>query len=97
MLLGNSKDTITYRPVTFEKLHRHIEQIIYKLEEDQVIEDIIDIMEEVGVAVNELKSVEEIKKYLKRGPVKRTMVSSKVYNLQKIEKSRKENYICLST
>ncbi|RDD35504.1 hypothetical protein Wcon_00262 [Wolbachia endosymbiont of Cylisticus convexus] len=61
MLLGNSKDTITYRPVTFEKLHRHIEQIIYKLEEDQVIEDIIDIMEEVGVAVNELRSVEEIK------------------------------------
>lgn len=53
-------------------------------------------MEEVGVAINELKSVEEIKKYLKQeidSPVKRTIVLSKFYNLQKIEKPKKENYI----
>ncbi|WP_425384530.1 hypothetical protein [Wolbachia endosymbiont (group B) of Eupithecia inturbata] len=59
MLLRNSKDSITYGSATFEELNRHVEQIIYKLEEDQIIED---IMEEVVVAINELKSVEEIKK-----------------------------------
>ncbi|WGJ61824.1 hypothetical protein [Wolbachia endosymbiont of Frankliniella intonsa] len=78
-------------------MNRHVEQIIYKLEEDQIIED---IMEEVVVAINELKSVEEIKKYLKReidSLVKRTIVLSEFYNLEKIEKTRKENYIYPST
>ncbi|CCE77013.1 MULTISPECIES: hypothetical protein [Wolbachia] len=53
-------------------------------------------MEEVVVAINELKSAEEIKKYLKReidSPIKRTIVLSEFYNLEKIEKPRKENYI----
>ncbi|WP_341813646.1 hypothetical protein [Wolbachia endosymbiont (group B) of Germaria angustata] len=97
MLLRNSKDSITYESATFEELNRHVEQIIYKLEEDQIIED---IMEEVVVAINELKSVEEIKKYLKReidSLVKRTIVLSEFYNLEKIEKPRKENYIYPST
>ncbi|OAB81425.1 hypothetical protein WSTR_04490 [Wolbachia endosymbiont of Laodelphax striatellus] len=97
MLLRNSKDSITYRSATFEQLNRHVEQIIYKLEGDQIIED---IMEEVVVAINELKSVEEIKKYLKReidSLVKRTIVLSEFYNLETIEKPRKENYIYPST
>ncbi|UIP92671.1 hypothetical protein JSQ73_005925 [Wolbachia endosymbiont of Anopheles demeilloni] len=97
MLLRNSKDSITHGSATFEELNRHVEQIIYKLEEDQIIED---IMEEVVVAINELKSVEEIKKYLKRkidSLVKRTIVLSEFYNLEKVEKPRKENYIYPST
>ncbi|MCA7010641.1 hypothetical protein [Wolbachia endosymbiont of Tribolium confusum] len=97
MLLRNSKDSITYGSATFEELNRHVEQIIYKLEEDQIIED---IMEEVVVAINELKSVEEIKKYLKReidSLVKRTIVLSEFYNLEKIKKPKKENYIYPST
>ncbi|UXX39645.1 hypothetical protein [Wolbachia endosymbiont of Oryzaephilus surinamensis] len=88
---------VIVRSATFEELNRHVEQIIYKLEEDQIIED---IMEEVVVAINELKSVEEIKKYLKReidSLVKRTIVLSEFYNLEKIEKPRKENYIYPST
>lgn len=62
-------------------------------------------MEEVGVAINELKSVEEIKKYLKReidSLVKRTIVLSEFIiplNLKhrKLLTQRETNNVTLAT